>query len=174
MSVRQISAIELKKCARKGCQLYEVKIMETETGKLKTSIDKFPILKEFQDVFPNDILGLPPKIYLDFTIDLMPRSALVSQAPYHMSILELTELRMQLQELLEKKYVQPSVSLWSAPVLFVRNKDGTPRLCIDYQQLNKMNIKNKYPLLRIDDLFDQVRGATIFSKIDLRSGYHWV
>lgn len=79
---------------------------------------------------------------------------------------------MQLQELLDKGYVRPSVSPWGAPVLFVKKKDGTLRMCMDYRQLNKLTIKNKYPLQRIDDLFDQVRGAKVFSKIDLRSGYH--
>ena len=91
-----------------------------------------------------------------------------------MSILEILELKMQLQELLENKYIRPSVSLWGAPVLFVKKKDGTLRLCIDYKKLNKVTVKNKYPLHRIDDLFDQMRGAKLFSKIDLRSGYHQV
>jgi hypothetical protein len=91
-----------------------------------------------------------------------------------MSVPELTELKMQLQELLEKKYIRPNVSTWGAPVLFVRKKDGTLRMCIDYRQLNKLTVKNKYPLPRIDELFDQVKGATIFSKIDLRSGYHQI
>jgi hypothetical protein len=98
----------------------------------------------------------------------------VSKAPYRMSTPELTELKMQLQELMDKQYIRPSVSPWGAPVLFVKKKDGTFRLCIDYKQLNKMTIKNKYPLPRIDDLFDQVGGDNIFSKIDLRSGYHQV
>ena len=91
-----------------------------------------------------------------------------------MNILELNELKSQLKELIDKKYIRPSVSPWRAPVIFVKNKDGTMQLCIDYRQLNKMTIKNRYPLPRIDDLFDQLRGATVFSKIDLRSGYHQV
>ena len=89
-----------------------------------------------------------------------------------MAIVELKELKLQLQELLEKRFIRPSVSPWGAPVLFVKKKDDTLRLCIDYRQLNKLTIKNKYPLPRIDDLFDQLKGASIFSKIDLRSGYH--
>ena len=109
-----------------------------------------------------------------FTIDLMSRSALVSKAPYHISIPELIELRMSLQELLDKKYIRPSVSPWGEPILFVKKKDGTFRFCIDYGQLNKMTIKNKYPLPRIGDLFDQLTVAKIFSKIDLRYGYHQV
>ena len=85
---------------------------------------------------------------------------------------ELKELKVQLQELLEKDFIRPSFSPWGAPVLFVKKKDGTLRLCIDYRELNKVTIKNKYPLPRIDDLFDQLQGASVFSKIDLRSGYH--
>ena len=98
----------------------------------------------------------------------------MSRAPYRMSILELTELKMQLQELLEKGYIRPSVSPWGAPVLFVKKKDGTMWICMDHRQLNKLTVKNKYPLPRIDDLFDQVKGGTVFSKIDLRSGYHQI
>ena len=91
-----------------------------------------------------------------------------------MNILELNELKLQLQELIDKHYIRPSVSPWGALVLFIKNKDGTLRICIDYRQLNKMTIKNRYRLPRIDDLFDQIRRASIFSKIDLRSGYHQV
>jgi len=91
-----------------------------------------------------------------------------------MSVPELTELKMQLQELLDKKYIRPSVPPWGAPVLFVKKKDGTLRMCIDYPQLNKLTIKNKYPLPRIDEIFDQVKGAIVFSKIDLCSGYHQI
>ena len=96
----------------------------------------------------------------------------ISKAPYHIAPAEMKELLVQLQELLDKKYIQPSVSPWGAPVLFVKKKDGSLRLCIDYRELNKVTIKNKYPLPRIDDLFDQLKGATCFSKIDLRTGYH--
>jgi hypothetical protein len=91
-----------------------------------------------------------------------------------MSTLELVELKLQLKEMMENGYIQPSVSLWGAPVPFVKKKYGTLRLCIDYRKLNKETIKNKHPLLRIDDLFDQLGGASIFSKINLRSGYHQV
>ena len=98
----------------------------------------------------------------------------MSKTPYRTRTPEMLEMKMQLQELLEKKYIGPSVSPWGAPVLFVKKKDGTLRLCIDYRQLNKVTVKNKYPLPRIDDLFDQMRGAKVFSKIDLRFGYHHV
>ena len=89
-----------------------------------------------------------------------------------MAQVELKELKVQLQELVDKGFIRPSVSPWGAPVLFVRKKDGSLRLCIDYRQLNKVTIRNKYPLPRIYDLFDQLQGAKVFSKIDLRSGYH--
>ena len=96
----------------------------------------------------------------------------ISKAPYRMAPTELKELKQQLQELLDKKFIRPSYSPWGAPILFVKKKNGSMRMCIDYHELNKVMIKNKYPLSRIDDLFDQLRGAIVFSKIDLRSGYH--
>jgi hypothetical protein len=89
-----------------------------------------------------------------------------------MAPMELIELKVQLQELLDKGFIRPNNSPWGAPILFVKKKDGTLRLCIDYRQLNKVTMKKKYPLLRIDDLFNQLKGARVFSKIDLRSGYH--
>jgi len=98
----------------------------------------------------------------------------VSIAPYRMSPLELKELKSQLEELIQKHFIRPSVSPWGAPVLLVKKKDGNMRLCIAYRQLNKVTIMNKYPLPRIDDLLDQLKGATVFSKIDLRSGYHQI
>jgi hypothetical protein len=98
----------------------------------------------------------------------------VSRTPYRMSTPELVELKLQLKEMMDKGYIHPNVSPWGAPVLFVKKKDGTLQMCIDYRQLNKVTIKNKYPLPRIDDLFDQLGGSSIFSKIDLRSGYNQV
>ena len=96
----------------------------------------------------------------------------MSRAPYRMAPTELKELKVQLQELLDKGFERPSVSPWAAPVLFVKKKDGTLRMCIDYLQLNKVTVKNKYPLLRIEDLFYQLKRAGVFSKIDIRSGYY--
>jgi hypothetical protein len=133
-----------------------------------------PVVSEFLDVFPVDIMSLPPEREVEFSIDLVPGSQPISVAPYCMSPLELRELKSQLEDLLQKHFIRPSVSPWGAPVLLVKKKDGTMRLCIDYHQLNKVTIKNKYPLPRIDDLLDQLRGATVFSKIDLRSGYHQI
>ena len=115
---------------------------------------------------------MPPHREIEVAIDVVPGATPASITLYRMTPVELKELKLQLQELLEKRFIRPSVSPWGAPVLFVKKKDGTLRLCIDYRQLNKLTIKNKYPLPRIDDLFDQLKGASIFSKIDLRSGYH--
>ncbi|KAH9304026.1 hypothetical protein KI387_008430, partial [Taxus chinensis] len=112
---------------------------------------------------------LPPKREFDFTIEIKPGTEPISKAPYRMTTIELVELKAQLQELLSKGLIRPSVSPWGAPVIFVKKKDGTLRLCIDYRMLNKETIKNRYPLPRIDDLFDQMRGAAVYSKIDLRS-----
>ena len=150
------------------CAAHVLEVVENDTPRL----EGFHMLQEFRNVFPDEIPGLPPKRDIDFTIKLVPRAALVSKTPYRICTLEILELKMQLQELLEKKYIRPSVSPWGAPVLFVKKKDGTLRLCIDYRQRNKVTVKNKYPLPRIDDFFDQMRGAKVFSKIDLRSGYH--
>ncbi|RVW98888.1 Transposon Ty3-G Gag-Pol polyprotein [Vitis vinifera] len=119
-----------------------------------------------------DLPGLPPEREVEFTIDLVPGTGPMSKAPYRMAPVELKELKVQLQELLDKGFIRPSVSPWGAPVLFVKKKDGSMRLCIDYRELNKVTVRNKYPLPRIDDLFDQLQGACVFSKIDLRSGYH--
>jgi hypothetical protein len=115
---------------------------------------------------------LPPDREIEFTIELMPGTQPIHKAPYRMAPTELKELKEQLQDLLDRGFIQPSVSPWGAPVLFVKKKDGSMRLCIDYRELNKVTIKNKYPLPRIDDLFDQLKGASVFSKIDLLSGYH--
>ena len=145
-------------------------VSQSETEDLM--VDKVRTVKDFQDVFPEELLGLPPKREVEFGIDLLPGTAPVSIVPYRMAPKELVELKAQIQELLDRGFIRPSVSPWGAPVLFVKKKDGTMRMCIDYRQLNKLTIKNKYPLPRIDDLFDQLRGASVFSKIDLRSGYH--
>ncbi len=105
-------------------------------------------------------------------LQVMPGTTLVSIAPYRMAPTELKKLKIQLQESLDKGFVRPSVSPWGALVLFVKKNDGTLRLCVDYRQLNKVTVKNIYPLPRIDDLFDQLKRAGVFSKIDLRSGYY--
>ncbi|XP_052723874.1 uncharacterized protein LOC128193804 [Vigna angularis] len=132
------------------------------------------VVVEFADVFPEEIPGLPPQREVEFTIDLVTTAAPISVQPYRMSPAELADLKEQIEELIEKKFIRPSVSPWGAPVLLVKKKDDSSRLCIDYRQLNKLTIKNKYPLPRIDDLLDQLHGAAVFSKIDLRSGYHQI
>eukprot|EP00253_Pinus_taeda_P012699 PITA_12699 len=174
VQIRPITASQLAKCIQNRCQVYAIQVGYAETKNKGNPLEHLPIIKEFTDVFPEEVPRLPPKRDIDFTIELIPGAAPVLRAPYRMSVPELTELKMQLQELLEKNYIRPSVSPWGAPVLFVRKKDGTLRMCIDYWQLNKLTIKNKHPLPRIDELFDQVKGATVFSKIDLRSGYHQI
>ncbi|PRQ45991.1 putative nucleotidyltransferase, Ribonuclease H [Rosa chinensis] len=165
-----ISAITAEKLMNKGCQAYLAHIVDTKRAVL--NIEDIPVVRKFPDVFPDELPGLPPEREIDFTIELLPGTAPIYQAPYRMAPAELKELKTQLQELLDKGFIRPSVSPWGAPVLFVKKKDGTLRLCIDYRKLNKVTVKNKYPLPRIDDLFDQLRGAKVFSKIDLRTGYH--
>ena len=130
------------------------------------------VVEEFPDVFPDDLPGMPSDRDIEFIIELLPRTAPIAKRPYRMGVNELEELKKQLKELQEKGFIRPSSSPWGAPVIFVDKKDGSQRMCVDYRSLNEVTIKNKYPLPRIDDLFDQLRGAYVFSKIDLRSGYH--
>ena len=130
-----------------------------------------PIVSEYPDVFPEELPGMPPDRDVEFLIDLVPGSGPIAKRPYKMSVDELKELKKQLGEQLQKGFIQPSSSSWGAPVLFVEKKDRSQRLCIDYRSLNEVIIKNKYPLPRINDLFDELEGARVFSKIDLRSGY---
>ena len=165
-----ISAAIARKMVRKGCKAYLAYVVDTV--KARPSIFDIPTVSDFPDVFPKELPGLPPQREIEVAIDVVPGATLASITLYRMAPVELKELKLQLQELLEKRFIRPSVSPWGAPVLFVKKKDGTLRLCIDYRQLNKLTIKNKYLLPRIDDLFDQLKGASIFSKIDLRSGYH--
>jgi hypothetical protein len=136
------------------------------------SLEQIPVIKEYPDIFPEELPGLPPNWDIEFAIDLAPGTAPIAKRPYRMAFTELAELKKQLSELEQKGYVRPSSSPWGAPVLFVEKKDGSMRLCVDYQALNEVTIKNKYPLPRIDDLFDQLKGAKYFSKIDLRFGYY--
>ncbi|GJS84077.1 putative reverse transcriptase domain-containing protein [Tanacetum coccineum] len=123
-------------------------------------------------IFPEDLPGLPPTRQVEFQIDLVPGAAPVARAPYRLAPSEMKELSEQLKELSDKGFIRPSSSPWGAPVLFVKKKDGSFRMCIDYRELNKLTVKNRYPLPRIDDLFDQLQGSSVYSKIDLRSGYH--
>jgi hypothetical protein len=173
VSVRRISTLQMKNYCRKGCPLYEIQVLESIEDE-KSNLEDHPILREYRDVFPEEVPSLPLRRDIEFSIELAPGAVPVSRTPYRMSTPKLVELKLQLKEMMDKGYIRPSVSPWGGPILFVKNKDGTLRLCIDYRKLNKKTIKNKYPLPRIDDLFDQLRGASIFSNIDLRSGYHQV
>jgi hypothetical protein len=138
------------------------------------SLKKIPVVCEYADVFPDEFLGMPPDRDIKFAIELQPGTTPISKRPYRMPPAELAELKKQLQELLDKGFIRPSTSPWGCPALFVKKKDESLRLCIDYCTLNVVTIKNKYPLPRIDVLFDQLVRAKVFSKIDLRSGYHQI
>jgi hypothetical protein len=135
-------------------------------------LEAIKVVSEFLDVFPKELPSMPPERKVEFAIELIPGTAPISKRAYRVSGPELVELKKQIDELMEKGYIRPSTSPWAAPVLFVEKKDGTKRMCIDCKSLNEVTIKNKYPLPRIEDLFDQLRGASVFSKIDLKSGYH--
>lgn len=172
--IRPITASQLEKCIRKGCQIYAIQVGYANTKDKTATLESIPVIREFAYVFPEDIPGLPPKRDIDFTIELVPGATPVSRAPYRMSMPELTESKIQLQESLDKNQIHPSMSPWGAPVLFVKKKDGTLRMCMDYHQLNKLTVKNKFPLPHIDELFDQVKGAMVISKIDLGLGYHQI
>ncbi|GJV07795.1 putative reverse transcriptase domain-containing protein, partial [Tanacetum coccineum] len=135
-------------------------------------IDDIRVVRDFHEVFPDDLSGLPPVREIEFRIDLIPGASQVVKSPYRLAPSEMLELSNQLKELQEKGFIRPSHSSWGAPVLFVKKKDDAMRMCIGYRELNKLTIKNRYPLPIIDDLFDQLQGVCCFSKIDLRSGYH--
>jgi hypothetical protein len=131
-----------------------------------------PVVNEFPDVFLKELLGMPPDRDIRFVIELKPGTAPIYKIPYRMATLELAELKEHIKEFVEKGFIHPRSSPWGAPIIFVPKKDGTQRLCVDYRALNEVTVKNKYPLPWIDDLFDQLHGACVFSKIDLRFGYH--
>jgi hypothetical protein len=131
-----------------------------------------PVVNEFPNVFCEELPGMPPDQDIKFVIELKPGTAPIYKTPYRLATLELAELKEHIKELLEKGFICPSSSSWGAPMIFVLKKDSTQTLCVDYRARNEVTVKNKYPLPRIDDLFDQLRGVFVFSKIDLRSGYH--
>ena len=135
-------------------------VMSYDATNLVTST--VSVIDEFQDIFPDDLSGLPPKREVDFTIETYPGTTPTSITLHRMAPAELQELKTQLQELQDKGFIRPSTSPWGAPVLFAKKKDGSLRLCVDYRQLNRVIVKNKYPLPKIDDLFDQLRGSRYF------------
>ncbi|XP_049392021.1 uncharacterized protein LOC125856500 [Solanum stenotomum] len=170
--VRFISYLKAQKFIEKGCLYHLVHVRDLQAEKQMVTFHSVPVVNEYPYVFPNELPGLPPIREIDFGIGVDLGTQPISIPPYRMVPAELKELKEQLKDLLDKGLIRPSLSPWGSPVLFVRKKDGTMQMCIDYRQLNKVTIKNKYPLPRIDDLFDQLQGAKCFSKIDLRSGYH--
>jgi hypothetical protein len=141
---------------------------------MELPLKKIPVVCEYANVFPDELPGMPPDRDIEFAIELQPGTTPISKRPYRMPPAKLAELKKQLQELLDKGFIRPSTSPWGCPALFVKKKDESLRLCIDYRPLNAVTIKNKYPLPRIDVLSDQLVGAKVFSKIDLRSGYHQI
>nr|GEZ86906.1 putative reverse transcriptase domain-containing protein [Tanacetum cinerariifolium] len=153
----------------RGSQLFLAQVTETEP--VKKQQQDVPVTCNFPEVFPDDLPGLPPPRQVEFKIELIPGAAPVARMPYRLASFELKELSDQLKELSEKGFIHPSSSPWRAPVLFVKKKDGSFRMCIDYRELNKLTVKNRYPLPRIDDLFDQLQGSSVYSKIDLRYGH---
>ncbi|GJT43538.1 putative reverse transcriptase domain-containing protein [Tanacetum coccineum] len=169
-----ISCTKSQKYMEKGCQVFLAQVTKKET-KVKSKekrLEDVLIIWKFLEVFLEDLPGLTPARQVEFQIDLVPGAALVVRAPYRLAPSEMQELFTQLQELSDKGFIRPSSSPWGAPVLFVKKKDRSFQMCIDYRELNKLTVKNQYPLLRIDDLFDYLQGSSVYSKIDLRSGYH--
>ncbi|GKD95059.1 putative reverse transcriptase domain-containing protein [Tanacetum coccineum] len=169
-----ISCTRTQKYIQKGCQVYlaQVTSKKAEDKSEEKRLEDVPIVREFLEVFLEDLPGLPPARQVEFQIDLVPGGAPIARAPYRLAPAEMQELSTQLQELSDIGFIRPSSSPWGASVLFVKKKDGSFRMCIDYRELNKLTVKNRYPLPRIDDLFDQIQGSRVYSKIGLRSGYH--
>ncbi|GJT68854.1 putative reverse transcriptase domain-containing protein [Tanacetum coccineum] len=169
-----ISCTKTQKYMQKGFPIFlaHVTAKEVKDKSEKKRLKGVPIVRDFPEVFPEDLPGLPPTRQVEFQIDLVPGVASIARAPYRLAPSERKELSEQLKELSDKGFIRPSSSPWGAPVLFVKKKDGSFRMCIDYRELNKLTVKNRYPLPRIDDLFDQLQGSSVYLKIDLRSGYH--
>ncbi|GJX94617.1 hypothetical protein Tco_0349203 [Tanacetum coccineum] len=168
-----ISCTKTQKYIKKGCPIFLAQVTENETedNSEEKRLKDVPTVQEFSKVFLEDLPNLPPTRQVEFQIDLVPVDAPVARAPYRLAPSELQELS-QLQELFDKGFIRPSSLPWGAPVLFVKKKDGSFRMCVDYHELNKLTVKNQYPLLRIDDLFDQMQGSSVYSKINLRSGFY--
>ncbi|GKA10005.1 putative reverse transcriptase domain-containing protein [Tanacetum coccineum] len=168
--LKVVSCIKARKYIERGCHLFVAHVTEKEPQ--EKCLEDVPIIRDFPEVFPNDLPGLPPPRQVEFRIEFVPGAAPVARAPYRLAPSKLKQLSDQLKELWEKGFIRPSSSPWGAPVLFVKKKDESFRICIDYCELNKLTVKNRYPLLRTNDLFDHLQGSSVYSKIDLRSGYH--
>ncbi|GJS61629.1 putative reverse transcriptase domain-containing protein [Tanacetum coccineum] len=169
-----ISCTKTQKYLLKGCPIFlaHVTTKKAEDKSKEKRLEDVPIVQDFPEVFPEDLPGIPPTRQVEFQIDLIPGAAPVARAPYRLAPSEMKELSDQLKELSDKGFIRPSSSPWGAPILFVKKKDGSFWMSIDYRELNKLTVKNRYPLPRIDDLFDQLQGSSVYSKVDLRSGYH--
>ncbi|GJR62069.1 putative nucleotidyltransferase, ribonuclease H [Tanacetum coccineum] len=169
-----ISCVKAQKYMEKGCQLFltHVTMKENKDKSKEKRLEDVPTVRDFPEDFPEDLPGLPPIRQVEFQIDLVPGVAPVARAPYRLAPSKMEELSAQLQELSDKGFIRPSSLTRGALVLFLKKKDGSFRMCINYHELNKLTVKNRYPLPRIDDLFDQLQGSSMYSKIDLRSGYH--
>ncbi|GJU10668.1 putative reverse transcriptase domain-containing protein [Tanacetum coccineum] len=169
-----ISCIKTHKYIKKGCLIFlaQVTKKEIKDKSEEKRLGDVSTVRYFSKAFPEDFPRLPPTRHVEFQIYLVPGAAHVARAPYRLAPSELQELSTQLQELSDRGFIRPSSSSWGATVLFVKKKYGSFRMCIDYHELNKLTVKNRYPLPRIDDLFDQFQGSSVYSKIELRSGYH--
>ena len=150
---------------RKGCETFLSLILDSKRGQV--DVEKIPVVREFLDVSLEELPSIPLERAVNLSIEIVPETTPMSKAPYRMAPTELKELKSQLEELMDKGFIRPSVLPLGAPVLFVKKKDDTIRMCIDYRQINKVIVKNRYPLSRIEDLFDQLKGAGVVSKIDL-------
>nr|GEV65429.1 putative reverse transcriptase domain-containing protein [Tanacetum cinerariifolium] len=169
-----IACSKAQECMARGCQIFlaQISAKKEEDRSEGKQLKDVPVVRYFYEVFLKDLSGLPPARPMEFQIELIPGAAPVARAPYRLAPSKMKQLSEQLQELYDKGFIRPGSSYCEAPVLFVKNKDGSFRMCIDYRELNKLTVKNRYPLPRIDDFFDQVQGSSVYSKIDLRSGYH--
>ncbi|GJS92017.1 putative reverse transcriptase domain-containing protein [Tanacetum coccineum] len=168
--IKIISALKARTLISHGCEGFLVSNKDTSLDGPR--LESHLVVQNFPDVFPDELPGLPPKREVEFTIELIPGAQPISKAPYKMAPVELKKLKDKLQELLKRGFIRPSVSSWGAPVLFVKKKDSSIRLCVNYKELNHITVRNKYPLPRIDDLFDQLQGVKFFSKIGQRSSDH--
>jgi len=169
-----------KECVGSYGMLCVMRVLDEYEPKEVTNLVTSPncikwVLDEFLDVMPEELTeDLPPKRWIDHVIEVMPGVAPLAKSPYQMSHEELKELKVQLEELLTKWYIKPSEWPYGAPIFFVHKKYGTLRMCVDYRALNKVTVKNQYPLPWIDDLFDRLLWAKVFSRVDLRSGYYQI
>ncbi|GJX05763.1 putative reverse transcriptase domain-containing protein [Tanacetum coccineum] len=169
-----ISCTKTQEYLSKGCDVFlaHITTKEAKDKSEEKQLKDVLIVRDFPEVFPEDLPGIPPARQVEFQFDLVPGVAPVARAPYQLAPSEMEELAEQLQKLSDKGFIRPRSSPWGAPVLFVKKKDGSFRICIDYRELNKLTGKNRYPHPTIDDLFDQLQGSSVYSKIDLRSGYY--